>query len=328
MTNQAMAPSKKAKGKDKKKTIVYTITAQNRIKNSPFFVEGTDMVFDLVDQFPLPTMTSTFDKDGNPKNIRFIQGCTTIDVEEQIKLGYPMLRNPSDTERRLLTFFGGFLSVPEGYTTLKDYVDMAPWFEDKEGPRPPDSRVLYEIYDQDQVDEDNLTMEAMVLEAKNAVMGGSRDLIISLMRLNRPSQVIDPNINIRQAKLEMLRVAELNPDFVLKGIKSAQNDLTVIVSKAVDYGILNLDTTGKIKMKNRSGKDEVVTSIPDNGSRNQKMERTCAWFEGEGKTILAEVRTRVKEYEVRNGLDDDEDETGTAPTTTTTTTNLDNNKLK
>jgi hypothetical protein len=299
----------------------YTITKENRVTNSPFYIEGSDMKFDVTHQFPLPTETITVDKEGRQKVIRFIAGCDTIDKSEQVKRGYPEKRKATATERMMLTFLGGMLSVPDGYSNLENYLDEAPWFVEPDAEseskkiRPPHSRKVYELYDQEKIDDDNLDFETMVTEARTAIINADRNTLVSLLRLSRQGGVVDANINMKQVKLQMLELANNNPDFILKNITTVKNDATVLVSKAIDYGILNVDTPGKLMIKKKVGENyEEVTKIADFGGRGAKIDRVVAFFEGDlGKLIFGEVKNRISQFEASKGLAEE------APTTTTTT---------
>lgn len=289
----------------------FTIVKENRVSNSPFTVEGTDMKFDITHEHPIPLETQAFDAKGIPITIRFIMGCNEIDKNKQIAMGYAEDRPPTATERAMTTFLGGMLTVPENYGNLENYMTLAPWFRDVKN-RPPNSRIIYELYDQEAIDEDNLEMEGLITDARQTVLKGGRDTLISLLRLSRPGGVIDPNYDVKRARLDLLEIANTNPDFILKNVKAVKNDSLVLISKAVDYAILNLETPGKLLMKSKTnGKLVEIARISDSGGRNSKIERTSAFFESEaGKLVFEEVKRGIKDFEERENLLDDTEKDG------------------
>lgn len=298
----------------------YIICDDHRVKNSPFFIEGSNVPFDIVSEFPIPTETDAFDEAGNPIRIRFVMGCNTIIKEEQVRRGWPENRRPTDTERELLTFRAGMLTVPDGYPFLEQYLSTAPWFKTKdevEDPsfrarRPFGSRVIYQSYDQDQLDDEALDFEAMVTEARNYIQRGSREELVNLYRLAKPGGTVNPQIDAKTIKLELLKMAQQTPEFILKGIKGAREELVVVVSKALDYGILSLDTIGKLMMK-KNKKWTAVASVPDVGGRMQKTERVVALFEQtDYKPLLTDVKNSIQVFEQNGGVKEEAPEVAAA----------------
>lgn len=282
----------------------YTITKENRVTNSPFTIEGSNMKLDITHELPVPAETVCITPEGQQRAIRFISGCDTIFIDEQVKLGFPLKRKPTATERAMLTFIGGMNTIPDGYGNLEKYFEMAPWFvgtpeQERTKRRPPNSRKIYEIYDQEKIDTDNLNFEEFVTEARMIVNKGDKDTLVSLLRLSRPGGVVDPNISIRQLKLQLLELANTNPDFILKNVTTVKNDRMVIVSKGIDYGILNIEAAGWVRMLNSvTGKYDDVARIPDFGGRSAKLERTVAFFESQpGQTTFSELKNRIAEFE-------------------------------
>jgi hypothetical protein len=313
-------------------TKTYTITKSNRVANSPFTIEGSDMVIDITHEFPVPAETVAI-IDGKQKSIRFIMGCESIYLDEQVKMGWPLKRNPSAQERAMLTFLGGMNSIPEGYSNLEKYLEAAPWFqgdaeEEKKKKRPPHSRILYQIHDQEQIDGEELEFEDFVTEARSLIKKGDKETLLGLLRLSRPGGMVDSNISVRQLKLQLLEVANRNPDFILKSSKTVKNDKTVLVSKAIDYGILNIDSPGKVLIQNKTNtsKFQELARIPDFGGRSAKIDRVVAYLDSdEGKPVLSEITRRCEDFEKVNNLLVDgsavpEDETETTTTTTAATT--------
>lgn len=311
-------------------TKTYTITKENRVPNSPFTIEGSNIPIDLTHELPVPAETVAI-VNGRQRAIRFIMGCDTIFVDEQVKLGWPLKRNPTAQERSLLTFLGGMNTIPEGYSNLENYLESAPWFvgteeQEKNKQRPPHARKLYTVYDQDKIDGEELEFEEFVTEARSLINDADKETLIGLLRLSRPGFVVDMNISVRQLKLRLLEIANTNPDFILKSSKIVKNDRTVIVSKALDYGILNIDSPGKLLIRSATNpaKFQEVARIPDFGGRNTKIDRVAAYLNTpEGKTVLTEIKKRCADFEKEHEVMVDEtvgkEERTTAPTTTTTT---------
>lgn len=297
----------------------YTISKENRVQNSPFFVEGSNMAFDIVNEYPLPLECDTFDEKGNPIRIRFIMGCDTIIKEEQVRKGYPENRRSTEQEREMLTFKGGMLSLPEGYKIAEKYLAACPWFKDKKGPRPFNSRIIFEEYSQDRIDSDALNTEALITEARSIVIKGKRADLLAILRLSRAGQVVDPNMDIKALRLNLLEIANSQPEFILKNIKNAKEQLIVQVSKACDYGLMNIDSTGKLLYKQATG-FSTVANISDAGGRQQKMERVVAYLESEeGAALLSQMRRDIKQFE--KGDDDDDEPSGGVAAGVKTTSN-------
>jgi hypothetical protein len=271
--------------------------------------------FDIVTEFPLPTETDIIDEDGNPKRIRFIAGCDTIYKEDQVKRNWPEKRKPTQTERDLLTFKGGVLVVPDGYPQLEKFLEAAPWFtneDEKAGKsarkRPVGSRIIYELYDQEAINTEELDFEDRVTEARQYIQKAGREDLVSLYRLSKPGSKVSPQIDTKSLKLNLLALANENPEFILKGMKGTQEHKVVLVSKAIDYGILNLDTIGKVMLKKMAtGKSAVVANVPDVGGRQQKMERVIALLDQKDYAfLLKDIKTEIKAFEEANPVADEE----------------------
>ena len=289
----------------------YTITKENRVSNSPYSLEGSNIPFDITAQYPLPPETTTFDADGTPKEIRFILGCKTIDKQEQIRMGYAPNRKPTATERELLTFWGGMLSVPDSYKVLEEYVESAGWFKEKEGPRAPNTRIIYERYDQAAIDDEAVEEETLITTARMYVLKASRATLESLLRLVNPGAPVDPSVTINTLRLTCTELANRSPDFVLKGIRQGRENIMVTVSKAIDYEFLNIDSTGKLLIQNGADKTkfEFLANIPDAGGRHQKIERVVSFFEDpDNKAVYSEIKKKVKEVDDKKFEDDQDDD--------------------
>ena len=89
-------------------------------------VNGT-MVKQIIPRIPIPPYDEIIDENGKRREIRYISGCDTIFVDEQIsdKYGYKRDRKATSIEKSDLTMENGFLiTYPDDKPALSKYLMM------------------------------------------------------------------------------------------------------------------------------------------------------------------------------------------------------------
>lgn len=290
--------------------VVFEIHESLKVKNSPFSVEGSTARFEFTNEFQLPAETVAF-IDKKPTRIRFLMDCDTIILEEQIKRGIPADRQPTDEERKMLTFIGArLIADDEEWENLVLYIRSAPWFDEYKGTRPAGSRIIYTEYKQALVEETALDFERLVHKAKGWILDAKRTACIDILRLYAAGGTVSVQLDLKTIKLRLMELATSNPSFILDGVKSGRDKLVVLVSKAVDYGFLNLDVAGFLALVTTpGGEPQPFQKVGETGGRKGKLEKAVVFFESEdGKAYKEQLQGLVREFEASNPSDEGSEE--------------------
>lgn len=284
---------------------IYIIHPQRRVKNSPFFLEGTKNTYDLPDEYPIPnqcTIMEKADKGGGlvARVIRYIPQCPTIYKDEQIKQGWPQKYRLKGNDKRLLTFKQGKLTVKSTDKTRLDYLDKAGYNADiKAENRYHATQIIYQKFDPEAEANVALQFEDLVTNARNIVKNLEVDQAKQILRLHTPTRSFSSQTSLAKYKLELNQLAATNPEFIINAIKGTEMETKIMLSKAVEYRIIDLMTPGKLRVRHpNEEKWEEAANIPDIGGAANKFDKALNFFKTEkGQAWVEQIKTQVEAHE-------------------------------
>lgn len=275
----------------------YELSQQVRVSNSPFSVEGTNIKYDITAEFPIPNECTAF-VNGKPVQYRFLANCDTIIKKDQIAQGWANKIPQTDLERTLLTFRAGILEVnSETYANLGEYIEKAPWNEINKATKGRNTKTLYKLIDTESEHKAANDFDTRVAKAILSLKDLKQPQLRNLLRLRTPSRKLPVTITPNEINKQLIDIAKVDPDFINNGIKTNRDKVAIMVSKAVDFDIIKLDTVGFVSL---NVNDQVKPIFPANetGGRGRKLEKTIEFFEGEeGKQYLEVINELIEKAE-------------------------------
>ena len=296
---------------------VYILTDLMRSSKSGYFIQGTDIQMDYPDAYPLPMETEVLEN-GVPVALRLLPTCGYLEREKQIKNGFPDNYKWTQKDRQKVTFKFRRLELDDKRDKIYvEYVERAGWLAGNEDRKARDTtKTIYERFDEDAILDSEIEDEALVVKAKNLVLDLEDPDIRNLYRLSNPGK-FEGLVTLKQMKRSLLDIAEQNPTFIVNGIKSNRDKLVVLVSRALETGIVSLDFPGAVAVFNPAKKDwENLINASDIGGQEEKLERLIDHLNTEtGANDLAVIEKRVEtvEMERERGLSGEEAAEKAAP---------------
>lgn len=278
------------------KTRIYEIHQSKRVSNSPYMLENTNIRFDVAKEMTLPNSTTAL-IDGEPVELRFITRAASINKREQIRQGWPEVYRANATDNKFLTFIDGRLEVPESQKNAIEFLETSPWFSEHKHPRLPGVTIVYIRVDTGKTSEAKLDLQNKALDAKLLIRNLQPEQARDLLRLSKPNKMLSSQIALTDVKLQLNEIADKNPDFILNGVKSNEDKLAVLLSKAVNLGVINLDTVGNVSLV-QNGEFKPLITVSEAGGRERKFEKTLMWLQGdEGKAYVSTIEDLIEEAE-------------------------------
>lgn len=245
------------------------------------------------------------DKDGHNKIIRYVNGVDELDFHKQVKeFQIPANQKVEQSERDALRFQDGVLITTN--LTVQKYLETSPQYEDnyKAGVRSPDvPRPMYRLHDPNKELETDNKMFRKRVAAANKIL--SLDLIQGqelMIRLNgahfKPPATI---LEVQQGLVSFLDDAnEAGIDDILKEDKevSVDESLRVLLSKAINYGIISPDKSPNQIVKIKGEKVIPLKEISNEYSRDQRLQYFAEFLmTQDGKLMLGDIEKDVKAHE-------------------------------
>lgn len=209
-----------------------------------FMLKNTDVIFD--------------DETGTERNIRYLEGVSTIFEDEQDHLS-----DTKKNQRPDIRFVKGFLRVPSNKPTLLRFLKSSNMF-DKKSNRMLNSRAIYTLLDFEAQEE----VEIEKTERKMSAMK---------MAMDAPAEVFLPHAKFlgikfvngygvergeRAIRVDYLTYAERNPEVFIKTFNNPIVKVQYLVSKAMSVGMID---TSSIKGQAVWGDTKkFIAQIPDN----------------------------------------------------------------
>lgn len=281
---------------------VYILSEAMRVSQSPYYMEGTDMQYDIPEEYPLPMETVVFE-DGVPVELRCIPSSQYVEKQKQIELEKRSADwDPSDNDRKLVTFQHGRLVDPGSNKVVSEFLRRAGWLDTNAANRGPNTKVIYQVFDEEDLLEKELTKEEAIQKAINIVMALEDAAMEDLYMLSVPGTPTVQGLSKKRIKVHLIDVARNNPDFIFNGAKSARDKASIAVHKAIEYRILTLDMPGFVSITSvrKVGEWEPLMELTDAGGSNGKFDRFVEYLLTDaGKPYLKVIEDRVKEKEIQ-----------------------------
>lgn len=279
---------------------VYILADQMRVSQSPFYGEGTNIQYDIPDEYPLPHETVVV-KNGKPMVIRCIPQSQYLEKAKQIsEEKWPVDWEPSEADRQLLTFKHGRLEDSGKLMVVTEYLKAVGWNEENEKDRPDNMKTIFVRFDESKLLEEQLSKEDMIFEATKAIYGLSDKQIEELYLLSLPGATLTADTGLSKMKMHLLNTARVAPEFIKNGIKDPRDKMNVLLHKALKYNILTLNMAGFVSIEDekRPGDWEPLLELNEAGGPEGKFNRFVDFLlTSEGKPSLAVIEKRVANWE-------------------------------
>jgi hypothetical protein len=277
-------------------TKTYILTDSMRSTKTGFFIEGTDIAMDFPDIYPLPMQTEILE-DGRPVALRLLPYCPYLEVEKQIKNGFPAHYVWNDTDRRKLSFKFRMLELDDQQDKIwVEYLERSAWKEGNEDKKPRQTtKTIFQAYDKEAIINAEIADETLIIRAKNVVLDLDDSPLRNLYRLANPGLKADSMVRVAAMRKYLLDLASINPPFILNGIKSNTDRIVVLVSRAIEARIISLEFPAQVCMFNESSNEYIkMISANDAGGQEEKFDRVVDYLLTEqGATDLAIIENKV-----------------------------------
>lgn len=278
---------------------VYVQVNQNqrvRIENRPIDHAFTQITF--------------MDRDGKNKTIRLKLTCDEIYQDKQIKEHLiPANEKWTQEERDAVRFVDGVLITDN--PTVQKFLETSPQFDKfwepvngKRGSCVHIKRPLYTLYDENiELDrEDNMFRKRLEAANKIAAINDVKEGQELMIRLN--GSFFKAPDNIKKIRSELIRfLDEANEemlDRLLKDEITVDEKGTILIGKAINYGILSFDKVpGKVVMI-KGNKTKDLRDISDEYSPEDKKKYFLEFLtSSDGKLLMQDIEKAVKEKEAK-----------------------------
>lgn len=274
---------------------VYILAEEMRVGQSPFYMEGTDMQFNIPDEYPLP-LECTVIEDGQPVELRYIPSSKFVEKQKQIDLEKrPYTYVPKDDDRKLITFQHGRLELDEvKHKNACEYIDRVYWNKKNSKFRPDGSKIIFEEYREDEMVENLLAQETLVNRAKSQILAMKEGKVRDLYLLSLPGSSYNEQLSVSKMKTQLLQIAAGNPNFILNGIKDAEQKIAILTHKAIQHKILSLDFNGAVMIVNVTGNWDKLIEVSEAGGAQAKFNRLVEYLMSEaGESVVPNLQKKV-----------------------------------
>ena len=208
-----------------------------------FMIKNTDIIFD--------------EESGTERNIRYLEGVSTIYEDEQDHLSESKQRQRPD-----IRFVNGFLKVPSTKTSLIEFLTKSNMFDKKQnrmsGPAPIYTMLDFEAQEEKEVERTERRMDAMkmAMEAPEEIMiPHAKYLGIKFINTHGVERTT------RAIRVDYLNYADKNHETFIKTYNNPIVKVEYLISKAVKVGMIDI---GAIKGQAVWGDTKkFITQIPD-----------------------------------------------------------------
>jgi len=251
-------------------------------------VNGT-MVKQIIPRIPIPPYDEIIDENGKRREIRYISGCDTIFVDEQIsdKYGYKRDRKATSIEKSDLTMENGFLiTYPDDKPALSKYLMMCTY----NGTDPNKKRRSQPLFIQivkEKVEKELEDGNMKEYEAKTVVIK-MKDNEVLLRRLGKAIIGDVDAYESVEVFNKLMKIATKDPDKVLTANKVAHSDIEDTINDAERLGVITLEGSKAVWA---TGEELVTYKVGSNGKAKLKT-----YFEkSDNSSQLQTLREIVKE---------------------------------
>jgi hypothetical protein len=251
-------------------------------------VNGT-MVKQIIPRIPIPPYDEIIDENGKRREIRYISGCDTIFVDEQIsdKYGYKRDRKATSIEKSDLTMENGFLiTYPDDKPALSKYLMMCT-YNGTDTTKKRRSQPLFIQIVKEKVEKENYDTELKMFEAKKVLFDIQKD-DAQLRRLGKTLIGEVDSYESLEIFNKLMKIATKDPDKVLTANKVAHSDIEDTINDAERLGVITLEGS---KALWATGEELVTYKVGSNGKAKLKT-----YFEkSDNSSQLQTLREIVRE---------------------------------
>lgn len=284
-------------------TVVFILSDMMKSSKSGYSIvgqDGTEISMDFPDEYPLVMQTEVLE-DGEPVELRLLPQCKTILKKEQLKLGFPETFRWRDEDRKKLTFKAARLELDRKRDAhWVEYMMRSAWMLGNEDKKMRETtKTIYQVWDEDKILTDELDMEELIVHAKGKILAMRDEEVKDLYRLAMGNMPIGSDVSPKHMKRTLIAMAEDNPNFVLDGVSTSNDELTLLVNKAIEFKIISLAYIGEVAYFHPVKEEwQVMLQVSDDSSAEEKHDRLIEYLQTEkGQTELNIIRMRVDEVE-------------------------------
>jgi hypothetical protein len=233
---------------------------------------------------------------GSPTNLRYIYGCSTILLEEQVKLGYKEDRKIED--RDVIRLINGNHFSDDADKTRIEYLDKCSYNRDAEGR---DKSIQPLFYRVDYVKEStvNVQLEMAMYEAKKLILETLKKDRVKLRRVGEillgnidsqeDIQIIESLLTIAN-KFENNNKDKSGANKILATYKSISNDLSEKIDELIKEKIIVPSATKVITVED----NKELISFKVGSPFKKKLEDFFQTKDGEAQLLLLEELLSTK----------------------------------
>lgn len=209
-----------------------------------YLLKNTDIIYD--------------EHTGTERNIRYLEGVSTIWEEEQNHLS-----DAKKNQRPDIRFVKGFLRVPSNKPSLYEFLTNSNMF-DKKTNRMSGSRAIYTMLDFEAQEEKEIVKTERRMEAMKIAMDSPDEVMIPHAKYLGVKFVNSYGVerSNRAIKMDYIGVADRNPETFIKTYNNPLVKVQYLVSKAIQTNIIDISS-----MKGQASWGDTkkfIAQIPDN----------------------------------------------------------------
>lgn len=168
------------------------------------------------------------------------------------------------------------LSVDETRDKMVDeFISRAGWLKSNAKNRAAGTKVIYELYDENTLLQQEVTATEMRIKAQNYIMKLKENDLKNLYGSSVAAGSQVHGVHPVKMKSYLLKVAENNPEYILNALRQEENTVRLFVNKGIDLQVLDFtQQPGEVLLINEATeKMESIASIPNNGGTEIKIDR-------------------------------------------------------
>jgi len=237
-----------------------------------FLLRNTDVIFD--------------EETGTERNIRYIEGVSTIYEDEQEHLSEQKKRQRPD-----IRFSNGFLRVPANKPSLVKFLTSSNMYDKKknrmDGTLPIYTMLNFEEQEQKAVDAAEIRMSAMkiAMDAAEEVMVPHAVFLGIRMKNQYGEDRSDKGIRV-----DYLNFADKNPDAFIKSYNNPIVKVQFILKKAINLGLIDLTSNKGQALWGDTKK--FIAQIPDKSEPIKFLSEFC--LTEKGKDFYQQLKTTAE----------------------------------
>lgn len=243
----------------------------------------------IIPRIPIPTYDEIKDENGKRREIRYISGCDTIFVDEQIseKYGYKRDRKATSIEKSDLTMESGYLIVyPEDKPQLAKYLQMCS-YNGTNPNRMNRSQPLFIQEVREVIEKENYDTELKMFEAKKVLFDIQKDNA-QLRRLGKALIGEVDSYEDLEIFNKLMKIATKDPEKVLTASKVAHNDIEDVINEAERLGAIQITASKTLWTTG----EEILGYKPNTNAKKKLKEY---FMQAENSSQLQTLREVVKE---------------------------------